>query len=85
MLNCDWSLQISLDVNFSKLMDSNQILRIDFVCIHYHLWEMSCQIIGCKIFAPYDFLEMNSLQLWYIFLTGFMGWVVENSQEANSP
>ena len=55
MLDCDWSPQISLDVNFSKLMDSNQILRIDFVCIHYHLWEMSCQIIECN----------NLCSLWF--------------------
>ena len=28
-------------------------------CIHFHLCEIFSQIIACKIFGPYDFLEMN--------------------------
>ena len=31
-----------IEVNLSKLMNSNQIFRIDFICIHYHLCEISC-------------------------------------------
>ena len=60
-IDCDWSLHKVIGVNFSKLTDNNQIFRNDFVCIHYHLCKISSQIIECKIFAPYDFLEMNSL------------------------
>ena len=47
---CDWSVHKFLEMKFSKLTDSNQIFRIDFVCIHYHLCEISCQIIECKFF-----------------------------------
>ena len=32
---CDWSVHKFIEVNFSKLTDSNQIFRIDFVSIHY--------------------------------------------------
>ena len=39
-----------IKVNFSKLTDSNQIFRIDFVSIHYHLNKISCQIIECNFF-----------------------------------
>ena len=39
-----------IEVNFSKLTDSNQIFRNDFVWIHYHLGKIS-QIIECKIFV----------------------------------
>ena len=41
--------------------------RNDFVCIHYHLCEISSQIIECKIFAPYDFLEMNSITTYLLY------------------
>ena len=34
---CDWSVHKFIEVNFSKLTDSNQIVRIDFVSIHMHL------------------------------------------------
>ena len=43
-----------IEVNFSKLTDCNQIFRIDIASIHYHLGEISCQIIECKIFGPYE-------------------------------
>ena len=39
-----------IEVNFSKLMDSNQIFRNNFVSIHCHLGEIACQVIGCKFF-----------------------------------
>ena len=42
---CDWSPHKFIEANFSKLTDSNEIFRIDFVGIHYHLGEISCQII----------------------------------------
>ena len=51
---CDWSVHKFIEVIFSKLMDNNKNFKIDFVSIHYHLVEISCQIIECKIF-------MNSL------------------------
>ena len=38
---CDWSPDNFIGVNFSKLTDSDQIFRIDFVSIHYHLGEIS--------------------------------------------
>ena len=60
-LDGDWSVHWFIEVNFSKLTDKKQIFRNDFDCIHYHLCKISSQIIECKIFAPYDFLEMNSL------------------------
>ena len=43
---CDWSVHNLIEVNFSKLTDSNIIFTIDFVSIHYHIGE----IIECKIF-----------------------------------
>ena len=42
-----------------KLTDSNPIFRIDFVSIQYHRCEISCQIIECKFYAPYDFLKVT--------------------------
>ena len=44
-LACDWSLNKFIEVNFSKLTDSNQTLSIDFVCIHYHLSKISSRFI----------------------------------------
>ena len=58
--DCDWAVHKFIEVNISKLTDNNQILRNDFDCIHYHLYKIS-QIIKCKMFAPSDFLEMNSI------------------------
>ena len=34
-LDCDWSPHNFIQVNFSKLTDSNQIFRNNIVCIHY--------------------------------------------------
>ena len=69
---CDWSLHKSIGVNFSKLTDSNQIFKIDFLCIHYHLREISSQIIECKIFGPYELsitnYSMVELTHWVCFL-----------------
>ena len=56
---CDWSVHKFIEVNFSKLTDSNQIFRIDFLCIHYHLCEISSQIIECKILGPYELSITN--------------------------
>ena len=50
--DCDWLLQRFIEVNFSKLTDSNQIFRNYFVGLHYHLCKVSSQIIKCVIFAP---------------------------------
>ena len=50
-----------MEANFSKLTDNNQIFRNDFDCIHYQLCKISSEIFECKIIAPYDFLEMNSI------------------------
>ena len=36
-LDCDWSPHNFIEVNFSKLTDSNQIFRIDFDCIHFQM------------------------------------------------
>ena len=56
---CDWSVHKFIEGNFSKLKDSNQIFRIDFVRIHYHLGEISRQIIECNFFGPYE-LSINN-------------------------
>ena len=64
-LGCDWFLHRFPEVNFLKLTDNNQIFRNDFTCIDYNLCKISSQIIECKIFDPYDFLEMNGLLLFY--------------------
>ena len=50
--NCDWLLHSFIEVNFSKLADSNQIFRNDFVCLYYHLSKISIQINQCKHFSP---------------------------------
>ena len=61
--SCDWSVHKFIEVNFSKLTDSNQIFRIDLVCIHYHLCEISCQIIKWIFLGgPYE--------LWTIYPPG---------------
>ena len=61
MLDCDWSIHKFVEANFSKLTDNNHIFRNDFDSIHYDLCKISSPIIECKILAPYDFLEINSL------------------------
>ena len=62
-LDCDWSVHKLIEMNFSKLTDNKLIFSNDFDCTQYHLCEISSQIIECKIFPPYDFLEINSLEL----------------------
>ena len=51
---------VYIAVNFIKLTDSNQIFRNEFVCIHYHLWEISHKIIECKSFNSL----MNSITIY---------------------
>ena len=58
-LDCDWSVHKFIEVNFSK--ENNQIFRNDFDCIHYNLCKISSQIIERKIFAPHEFLELDSI------------------------
>ena len=62
-LDCDWSVHKFIEMNFVKLTDNNQIFINEFDCIHYHLCEISSQIIEYKTFAPCDFLEMNSVTI----------------------
>ena len=63
--DCDWLLHSFIEVNFSKLPDSNQIFRNDFVCLYYHLFKISAQIIECVIFAPYEFsITIYSMVAW---------------------
>ena len=59
-LDCDWTVDKFIEVNFLKLTENNKIFRNDFGCIQYHLCKISSQIIECKIFAPFHFLEVNS-------------------------
>ena len=47
---CDWSVHKFIEMNLSKLKYINQMFRIDFVSIHFHLGEISCKIIECKFF-----------------------------------
>ena len=56
-LYCHWSLNKFINVNFSKLTESNQIFRIGFVFIHYQLCEILSQIIECKFLVPYDLVN----------------------------
>ena len=51
---CDWSPHKFLEANFFKLMDSNQIFRIDFVSLqcHHRVDNISLrEMIGSKNFA----------------------------------
>ena len=41
------------------ITDQNKIFRIDFVSIHYHLGEISYQIIECNFFGPYELSITN--------------------------
>ena len=50
----NWLLHRFKEVNFSKLTDSNQIFRNDFIDLHYHLCKISPQIIEYIIFVPYE-------------------------------
>ena len=50
--DCDWLLHSFIEVNFSKLTDSNQIFRNNFVGFHYQHYKISSQIIECIISAP---------------------------------
>ena len=47
-------------------MDSNQIFRIGFLCIHYHLCEISSEIIECKIFWSIWTLYNYNYSIWYL-------------------
>ena len=61
---CDWSNHKLIEGNFSKLTDSNQIFRIDFVSINYHLCGISCEIIVWKIFWsiwPYELTDYSTM------------------------
>ena len=62
----DWPLFWFLDMNFSKLTDSNQIFRNDFVCI---FTKIVTKIIEGKIVACLRFSAMNSLLLYDISCT----------------
>ena len=59
-IGCDRSVHKFIEVDFSKLTDNDQIFRNDFDYIHYHLCKISFQIIEFKIFASYDFHQINS-------------------------
>ena len=56
-VDCDWSPHLFIEANFSTLTDSDKIFIIDFIRIHFHLSQISSQIIECTIF----FLSMISL------------------------
>ena len=58
---CDWSRSSFKEVNFSKLKNSNQIFRNDFVCIHYPPGEMSAKIIKWNFFTPYELSMYNTI------------------------
>ena len=70
--DCDWLLHRFIEVNFSKLMDSDQIFRNYFVGLHYHLCKISSQIIECIIFAPYEL----SITIIYSMLWPSGHWVI---------
>ena len=70
-----WLLHRNIEVNFLKLMDSNQIFRNGFVCLYYHLCKILSQINECKIFSPNDFLQWTFYNTIYSMVilndTGF--------------
>ena len=49
-----------MEVNFSKLKDSNQIFRNDFVCINCRICKISTQIIKCIIFTIECYFMANT-------------------------
>ena len=55
-----WFVSLSVHrCGFLKVSAQHQFSRMA-VCIHYHFCKPSSQIVECKTFAPYDFLEINS-------------------------
>ena len=59
-----WLLSVNFEkfeVNFSKLTDNNQIFKNGSDCINYQFCKIQSQYNECEIFAPYDFLEINSI------------------------
>ena len=79
--DCDWLRHRLIEVNFSKLTDMNQIFRIEFVCLHYHLGEKSSQIIQCIIFAPNELTITIDFMVALSFTT-FVQLLVEFSSVA---
>ena len=59
--DCDWLRLWFIEVNFSKLTDSNQIFKNDFVCLYYHLCKISTQINKCNIILP--MISCNELSI----------------------
>ena len=57
-LDCDWSVNKFIEVNFWMLTENNLIFRNDFDCIHYHLCKILSQIIEYNFFL----LPMISLK-----------------------
>ena len=55
-LDCDWSLHKFIEVNFSKVTDTTK-----FSGMNLFAFITTSVKIECKIFAPNDFLEMNSI------------------------
>ena len=59
---------IYIQVNLSKLTDSDQIFRNDLVCLHHHLCKNSTLIIECKYIAPYFFLQWTFCNNTFCFV-----------------
>ena len=55
--SCDWLLHRFIDVNFSKLMDSNQIFRNNFISLYFILVKFQFKLISAIFFSLYDFLQ----------------------------
>ena len=56
-----------IEMNFSKLTDDSQIFRNDFDCIYYITSvKYHLKLLSAKFFGPYDFLEMNSKNIYYL-------------------
>ena len=58
--DCDWLFHRFIDMNFSKLTDSNQIFKNDFVYLHDRLCKISSEIIEYIIFANY-YLSISTI------------------------
>ena len=61
---CDWLLNRFIEANFSRLADSKQIFRNDFVCFPHRHCKISSQIIECIIFVPYE-LSITTITQWF--------------------
>ena len=67
-LDCDWSVDKFIEVNFSKLTDNNQIITNHFDCIHYHLCKY-LKLLSAKFLLPMISLKWTLYNYTYSMVT----------------